>query len=197
MPKHIYRSGHLRKIAQQLNLEYQLEDDYDLTTQLADFRLFRKGNRGRVSNILRKQDEMMEFDIRIFDYRYLSWSGSKMEPHTQTVFYLQSTQLGLPEVWMQPETIFHKLGELLGMGDIDFVRFPKFSNNYRLTGEDEVFIRHHFNDHLLNYFTLEKGWSLEGIGYLMIFYKKERVMSPEAIQDFYQRGMKVFELLKQ
>jgi hypothetical protein len=196
MPKHPYRSSHLRKIAYKLGLEYQQEDDYDLTTQLSDFRLFRKGSRKRVSNILRRQDGLMEFDIRIFDYRYLSWNGNKMQQQTQTVFYLQSTQLGLPELWMQPETILHKIGELLGMGDIDFVRFPKFSGNYRLTGEDETFIRHHFSDEVLNYFTLEKGWSLEGVGYFMILYKKGRIMSPEAIEDFYQRGMKVFELLK-
>lgn len=196
MPKQEYRGRQLRKVAFDLGMEYQEEDQYDLTTQLSDFRLFSRGARKRISNIMRRQDGLMEFDIRVFDYRYLRWNGNKMKTHQQTVFYLQSTQLGLPEVWMQPETIFHKVGELFGRGDIDFVRFPKFSGNYRLTGEDEVFVRHHFNDEVLNYFTVEKGWSLEGVGYFLILYKKGRIMAPEKIKDFYKRGMKVFEMMK-
>lgn len=196
MQKQNYRPSQLRKVARDLDMEFQESDQYDLTTQLSDFRLFRRGGGKRISNILRKQDGLMEFDIRIFDYRYLRWNGSKMQTHQQTVFYLQSTQLGLPEVWMQPETIFHKIGELFGRGDIDFVRFPKFSGNYRLTGDDEVFIRHHFNDEVLNYFTVEKGWSLEGVGYFLILYKKDRIMSPAKIKELYAKGMKVFGMMK-
>lgn len=191
-----YRSKQLRKIARQLDLEYQPEDNYDLTEQLGDFRLFRRGGRKRITNVLRHQEDLMSFDIRMFDYRYLKWNGSKMQPYQQTVFYLESTQLGLPELWLQPETLFHKLGELFGRGDIDFVRFPSFSGQYRLTGEDEAYIRHHFTDQLLNYFTVEKGWSLEGVGYFMILYRKERLMAPEHMAAFYKRGLELFRMLK-
>ncbi|PHI19523.1 hypothetical protein CEQ90_12555 [Lewinellaceae bacterium SD302] len=197
MPKQDYRSSRLRQTARELGMEFQDTDQYDLTAQLTDFRLFSRGSRKRVSNIMRRQDGLMEFDIRVFDYRYLRWNGNKMKTHQQTVFYLQSTQLGLPEIWLQPESIFHKIGELFGRGDIDFVRFPKFSGQYRLTGDDEVFVRHHFNDEILNYFTVEKGWSMEGVGYFLILYKKDRLMDPKWIKDIYGKGMKVFEMLKQ
>lgn len=189
------RQKALQKVAYQLELDYQATDAYDLSKQLADFRLFRKGSSKRVYNILRKQEELMAFDVRIFDYRYLRYAGKRMKRHEQTVFFLHSTQLGLPEIWMQPETVLHKIGELLGMDDIDFVRFPKFSSQYRLTGDDDEFVRHHFTDAVLNYFTLEKGWSMEGVGYYLILYKKDRVLSAQEIGRFYQQGMEVFRLL--
>lgn len=189
------RQKALQQLAHQLELDYQAEDVYNLTAQLSDFRLFRKGGSKRVYHILRKQDELMAFDVRIFDYRYLRYAGKRMKRHEQTVFFLHSTQLGLPEIWMQPENILHKIGELLGMEDIDFVRFPKFSGQYRLTGDDEDFVRHHFTDEVLNYFTLEKGWYMEGVGYYLVLYKKDRVLSPKEIGRFYQQGMEVFRML--
>ncbi|MEL6141086.1 MAG: hypothetical protein AAFU67_05665 [Bacteroidota bacterium] len=195
MPQHELRTRQLRGLAHRLGLEFQAEDTYDLPAQLADFRLFRKGSRHRASNIMRKQDELISFDARIFDYRYVKWAGNHVKRYQQTVFFLQSTQLGLPELWLRPETIMHKIGELFGRRDIDFVRFPKFSGQYRLTGEDEIFIRHHFTDEVLNYFTIEKGWSLEGIGYYLILYKKNRLFSPRDIEYFYKKGIEVFRML--
>lgn len=189
------RHKQLQQVAAKLGMEYHAEDDYNLPSHLSDFRLFRKGSSKRAYHILRKQDELMAYDIRIFDYRYLRYTGKSMRRHEQTVFFLHSTQLGLPEIWMQPETIFHKIGELVGMEDIDFLRHPKFSGQYRLTGDDEVFIRHHFTDEVLNYFTLEKGWSMEGVGYFLVLYKKDRVFSPEEIGRFYRQGMKIFKML--
>lgn len=195
MPRRESRSQSLQRIARQLDMEFQPADAYDLPASLADFKLFSRGGRKRATNILRRQDGLMEFDIRIFDYRYLKWAGKSVKRHEQTVFYLNSSQLVLPELWLQPETILHKIGELFGRGDIDFVRYPKFSGQYRLTGDDEVFIRHHFTDEVLNYFTLEKGWSLEGVGYFLILYKKDRVLSSQEIVDFYKKGMEVFRML--
>ncbi|MGB3545687.1 MAG: hypothetical protein WBA17_01865 [Saprospiraceae bacterium] len=190
-----YRRRHLQETARRLDLEYQEEDRYDLTVQLQDFRLFRRGRRGRVRHILRRQDGLMEHDLRIFDYRYLVFNGKRSRPVNQTVFYMQSAKLGLPEMWMRPETLTHKIGELFGMKDIDFVRYPKFSDQYRLTGGDEEYIRHHFTDEVLRYFTLQRGWNIEGLGYYFLLYKKGVLLSPLDVERLYRRGTEVYELL--
>lgn len=195
MHKSKQRGQELKKIAYDLGMEYSPEDEYDLPDQLRDFRLFRRGMRKRVSHVLRRQEELMEYDIRVFDYRYLKWMGKAAKRFDQTVFYLHSTKLGLPEMWLRPETIFHKIGELFGRGDIDFIRHPKFSGQYRLTGGDEHFVRHHFTDEVLNYFTVEKGWSIEGVGYYLLIYKKNKILTPKEIFRFYHHGLEVFRML--
>lgn len=189
-----YRRKQLRNLAYRLGFEFSEEDHWGLESHLTDFRLTSRGRRRRISNILRKQDGLMEYNLQIFDYRYLRWNGQNNRPVHQTVFYVESQRLGLPELWMQPETLAHKLGELLGFGDIDFVRFPKFSGQYRLTGEDEEFIRHHFTDDVLNYFTLNKGWSLEGIGYYLLVYKKGILLPPNEIEQLFVRGTEIYNL---
>lgn len=193
---HPYRQRNLIALANKLNFSFHAEDDYGLLGQLEDFKLFREGRKRKVERILRRQDGLMEFDISIFDYMYTPWgSSSSSSTQYQTVFFLQSAKLGLPELQMKPETLAHKLGELVGFTDIDFVRYPKFSGQYRLTGEDEEYIRHHFTDEVLNYFTMNKGWSMEGLGFYLIFYRKGTLIPSAQIEQFYRRGLEVYKLM--
>lgn len=193
---HPYRERNMAALAHKLGFQFHAEDDYGIATQLQDFRLFSQGRGKSIDRIMRKQDGLMDFDIAIFDYSYKMWGSSAKDKRVhQTVFFLQSAKLGLPELWLQPETLAHKLGELLGFTDIDFVRFPKFSGNYRLTGGDEEYIRHHFTDEVLNYFTINKGWSMEGLGFYLLFYRKGTLIPSAQIEQFYKRGQEVVRLM--
>lgn len=187
-----YREKSLSELAHRAGFEFQSADTYGLASYLQDFRLANRGRKRELSNVLRRRADLLDQEVYIFDYSYRDF-GSK---HTtrQTVFFLQSQSLTLPGLQMQPETIAHKLGELFGFDDIDFVRYPKFSKQYRLTGDDEAFIRHHFSEEVLNYFTLNKGWSVEGIGYYLIVYKRGMLLPAEEIMHLFQRGMTVFKL---
>ena len=191
-----HRARAMRALANRMDMEYQPEDNLGLMTHLQDFRLFQAGHRRAITNVLRRQHELMESDLFIFDYEYQSWTGSSNgNRHHQTAFFLRSQQLSLPEMRLQPETLMHKIGELVGFHDIDFVRFPKFSGQYRLTGPDEDYIRHHFTDEVLNYFTLNKGWTVEGLGYFLLVYRKNLLLPIDQVGKFYYAGQKIFDLL--
>ncbi|MEM6395046.1 MAG: hypothetical protein AAF741_01770 [Bacteroidota bacterium] len=197
MSKRRSRQSELSRLATQLNMTYHAGEHNELISELRDFRTFSKGFRRRkkIRHMLRRQDGMLDYDLRIFDFHRLK--GKNKRPESQTVFYLRSKDLVLPQFWLRPETVLHKLGELLGRGDIDFVRFPKFSGRYRLTGDDEVFIRHHFNDELLHFFSVEKGWYAEGVGYYLILFQKGKLLSAKKIKELYEKGMYVYgELAK-
>ena len=192
-----YRPRNLAQLADKLHCSFQTEDELDLVSQLQDFRLFSQGRDRRAENVLRHHDGLLEFDMSIFDYSYAGWGKGK-DPHKrswQTVFFVQSKALSLPELELKPETLGHKLAGLLGYEDIDFVRFPKFSGQYHLTGPDEEYIRHHFNDGVLQYFTEHKGWTVEGLGFYLVFYRKGRLVPSAEIEAFYRRGINVFNLL--
>ncbi len=185
----------MQRVAYHLDMEYQEEDEWGLENQLQDFRLFKRGFRGRIRHILRKQDALMHYDLRIFDYRYLVWTGKSSRRVSQTIFFLESKSLALPQFWMQPETIFNKVGEYLGQQDIDFPDFPEFSRQYLLRGHDEEYIRTNFQESVLHYFNVHKGWCLEGIGYYMLLYRRKKLLQPGQIRDLFAEGNKVFDLL--
>ena len=192
-----YREKELRNLAVRRDYTYGETDEHGLSQRLREFRLNSRGHSRTVTNVLRRQHGMLEYDSSVFDFSYREWGDEASKATHQTVFFLESQQLVLPELRMQPETVVHKLGELFGFGDIDFVRFPKFSSQYRLTGEDEVFIRHHFTDEVLSFFTLNKGWSLEAIGYYVILYKKGFLLPPDQIDALFRKGMRVYELFRE
>ena len=196
---HPYRASNLAELARKLGFSFHETDDFGLTAQLRDFKLFSDGRNRKAERILRHQHGLMDFDITIFDYSYTQWHNSrksKAKVVHQTVFFVQSQQLSLPELYMKPETLLHKVGELLGFHDIDFVRYPKFSGQYRLKGEDEEYIRHHFSDDVLNYFTVNKGWTVEGLGFYLLAYRKGHLIPSAQIERFYRQGQEIFGLLR-
>ena len=191
-----YRRQAIRNLARRIDMEYSEDDSPGLMTHLQDFRLFGSGRNRCITNVLRRQEELMEYDLFIFDYEYDDWlHGKHNKRHHQTVFFIRSSRLSLPEMTMRPETLLHKIGDLVGFEDIDFVRFPKFSGQYRLTGTDEEYIRHHFNDEVLNYFTVNKGWTVEALGFYLLLYRKDLLLPVDQIAKFYWRGREVYELL--
>jgi hypothetical protein len=75
------------------------------------------------------------------------------------------------------------------MQDIDFVEYPTFSQNYLLRGEDEDYIRYHFNNpEMIRYFDKQSFYSLEGMNYLMILYVHNVIMPREQMLQLVRIG---------
>ncbi len=190
------RGDALRQMAHKFDMSYTYQDDSGLINLLLDFELFRRGRRKKIFHLMTWKDKWMESDFYIFDYYYRIQQGKSSKKVRQTVFFMRSKNLALPHFLMKPETFFHKIGGVLGFKDINFEEYPDFSKQYWLKGEDEDYIRANFNDKVLKFFTVEKNWSLEGVNYFMIFYRKNKILSPNEIHDFLSKGMKLFEYFK-
>lgn len=190
------RVEQFKRIAYELDMTYQPKDEWGLINLLEDFKLFQRGGRKRIEHILLHKDAMLETETRIFDYRYTISTGKSSRTYKQTVFFMQSKKLGLPQFLMKPEHFFHNIGEFLGFTeDIDFEEHPKFSKQYWLKSENEDYLRASLGDPFLKFFTIEKDWRLEGINYYLIFYQKNLLLSPSRIKDFYRKGMQICEML--
>lgn len=190
------RRSQMQETAQQLGMQYQMRDEYGLIGMMRDFELFKKGYGKRITNILSHKRNLEKDDIRVFDYRFVISSGNSTRSINQTVFYIHSKALNLPQLLLKPEYFFHRIGEYFGMQDIDFEAFPDFSKQYLVQGEEESLVRKTLDDELLHYFTIEKNWSLEGLNYLLVFYKYGKRIPPKEIKVFYKKGMEIFEMLK-
>lgn len=193
------RASYLQEYAKYMKMSYNPTDEWGLMNRLLDFDLFRKGRQKVIFNLMEKKDAFMDEQVYIFDYAYTRGKKKKNDRHRymQTVFFMQSKHLGLPEFLMKPETFFHKVGNYLGMShDIDFVEHPEFSEQYLLQSSDEDRLRGLMNDEILHFFKVEKDWSLEGIGYFMIFYKHNTLLSPATIEYFHKKGMGIYDQMK-
>ncbi len=191
------RTARIRNVARALQMNFVGDELFDVQELLTDFKLFDKGRNKKIYNVLHKADDWLELDLRIFDYEYTQNYGKHKKTYRQTVFFMRSRKLGMPEMLMKPETFFNKITEYLNITqDIDFEEYPKFSSQYLLQGEDEEYIRTVMTDKVLKFFTKEKGWTLETLNFFMVLYKHNRVLKPWEINRLYGKGMKLHEMFK-
>ena len=189
------RRNEMRKVAEALNMDYYEQGKYGLVDYLSEFKLFSNGHSKSIKNLLIHVDGEYGNDIRIFDYTFVIGGGKSTQVHKQTVFYIHSPKLDIPQFLLKPEHFFHKVGFFLGQKeDINFEFYPEFSKQYLLKGEQEPDVRNTFNDDILHFFTVEKNWSLEGRNNTLIFYRKSKRQKPEVIKDFYNKGILVFKM---
>ncbi len=174
--------------AKKLQWTLRPKDDTGMLKWLLDFQLFKRGGRKTFSPMMIQHHGDLEFTC-VFDYAYTVSSGKTTVTFRQTVYFKYSKALALPHFIMVPEKWFHRIGTYFGMQDIDFVEYPVFSQNYLLRGEDEDYIRHHF-DHpeMIRYFDKQKFYSLEGMNYLMVLYVHNVVMPQQQIMQLVTIG---------
>jgi hypothetical protein len=191
------RTAHLQGLARELNMNFSETDDWGLMELLQGFQLFQKGRRQKITNVLHSVDDFLELNISIFDFEYVNGKNNERNTIRQTVFFFRSRALGLPEMYLRPEHFFHRIANYLKLSqDIDFEAFPDFSKQYLLQGEDEDYIRHTMNEQVLQFFTTEKGWTLEAINFFLMFHKHNELLKPWEIKRLFQKGLKLHEMLK-
>lgn len=186
----------MEALSDELDMDFYPLDESGLASNLSDFRLFSRGRRRRVKNLLVPRNPWMGSDIRIFDYEYTVGSGKHQHTPKQTVFLMQSDQINLPHVWMYPENFVNRIGTFLGQQDIDFEAFPQFSRQYIVKGNSEPWIRQSFSEDFLHFFTIEKYWTLEAMNDWFVFYPSNRRLRPPQIRDFYEKGLTICDILR-
>jgi hypothetical protein len=174
--------------ANTLGWSYKKDDDWGLIKWLLDFKLFRQGHRQKITPLIIHKSDDLGFTCS-FDYIYTISTGKSSHTYRQTVYFRYSKCLALPHFVMVPEKWFHRIGTYFGMQDIDFVQYPTFSKNYLLRGEDEDYIRYHFdNPEMVRYFDNQDLYSLEGMNYLMILYVHNVVLPQQQILQLVNVG---------
>ena len=189
------RSQSIQGFGRKLKMKFSREDEYGLARLLRDFKLFKRGHSRRIHNLL--STDSFDRKSHIFDYTYVIGKGKDRRYRRQTVLFIDSKELGLPAFTMQPEKLWHRLTEWLKITkDIDFESHPEFSEQYLLESEDEELLRYLYDKDVLDFFTVNKNWHVEGINYFLVLYSLNERLHPKLIESFYNMGERLFNLLK-
>ena len=190
------RAEQLSKLASKLEMKFYDKDEFGLRKRLGQFHLFRSNGTKKITNFFLKEDVWKSSKVAVFDLEIMA-DDETMTEFNQTVFFVESKELSLPEFFIRPEEFFDKVGKFLRLtSEIEFEEHPEFCKNYWVEGEEESLVKKMVTDDFARFFSIEKNWQLEGMNYFMIFYQKGKLLKPEAIEDFYQKGIQLFEELK-
>lgn len=188
------RTAALEAVANELGLPYFPKGDSALVHQLSSFELFSKGRSRKIKNMI--HGETANVELGIFDYQYRTGSGKNSRTWKQTVVYIRSAELNLPQFALRPENMFDKIGGFMGFQDIDFDTHPAFSKMYVLRGPSEEQIRGLFQSHVLEHFETASGINVEGGGDQLVYFRASRRAKPAQVKGLMEEGFKVFTLLR-
>lgn len=156
------------------------------------FPLFRQDSFREISNILCKDSALGKTFLFDYEFQEVSRKNSKQNSQTVAAFYIINRNL--PEFRLRPETLLDRVGEFFGWQDINFESYPEFSKSYRLQGQIEAAIRETFNFKVLQFFTQNPSWWLEGGGEWLVIYQINKQVKPEELSLFLQQTAQISQL---
>ena len=188
------RTEALGRVAAELGLEFVEADTTGLQAGFRGFNLFGHGRRQTIRNIA--YGGVADSAVMLFDYSYTTGGGKNSTTHAQTVAFLQSDGLDVPEFIARPEGLFDKIGQVFGYQDIDLPVHPEFSRRYILRGADEHRIREFFTPEVARFFEANPGLSVEAKFDRFILYRPGRRLAPEQWREWLDKARETFEVLR-
>ena len=178
------RTEALQRVANALDMRFGAEKRNPDELGLAHMNLFSKGHARKAYNVMSGQ--FADADCILFDYRYTTGGGKHSTTHVQTVVAFRVPGAQIPQFVCKPEHFFHKFADMFGFEDINFEEYPRFSEAYRLNGENEARIRTIFNANVIQLLEAEtiQPWSVDGAGDWLVVHRAGVTVKPDDCSEF-------------
>jgi hypothetical protein len=139
-------------IAQELGFRYSPDKDHSFANCYSFLEHMDDGHNRYAFNIL--SGEVNNQRAHIFDYHYETYSRDNKgrrttHNHVVSIFVLAMPE-GFPELNIEPEGFFSKIGQALGFDDIDF-ESVEFSKRYKVKSQDKKFAYDFCNAQMIDY----------------------------------------------
>lgn len=183
------RGQQLRRVAKQLGFAYAENGDQLLQTDLAGLPLFTRGYLRRVRHVLNGQ--IGAHQIYLFEYRYRYRTGRRSSTRTQTVVAAWLSGFALPTFRLRPEGLFDRVAEALGLEDLDFPDYPRFSSQNHLTAADSRAVYELFTPRLLQFFEVNRRLIVEGAHEWIAIYRFGRRIRPDLTRELLEESSQI------
>jgi len=159
----------LVKLAGALELTYSAGDPFGLPGRLGHIGTFSRGHDREAKNVI--HGEYRGREVTAFDFKYTTTetsTNSKGRTTTREVDHWFSSlvhplECRFPRLMIRPEGFFDKIGDLLGLDDIDF-ESDEFSRRFRVTSEDRKFAYDVCHVRTMEWLLSNRGWHVEMVG---------------------------------
>ena len=188
------RTEALSKVALELGLDFQPDEDQELQSQFAEFALMQKGRGRKLTNVCTGGTD--EVRLWIFDYRFVTGYGKNRRVHRQTVTAMESGQLRLPGFHLRPEEVIDRVSQMVGLRDINFEQHLRFSSQFVLQSDGSDETHEFFDNDLLDFFADRPGISIETRPQLFIVYQSRKLATPADFRKVFEDGFTFFMALR-
>lgn len=114
-----------------------------------------------------------ERPAEFFNFHYQTGSGKHVQHHHLSVVLIRLPR-AFPELRIHPEGIFHKLGQAVGFGDIDF-ESVEFSRRFEVRSPDKKFAYDFCHTRMMEHLLARPNAALELEGEVLASYRAGRL----------------------
>jgi hypothetical protein len=159
--------------AKQYGLQYSPADPFGLLNYA--FGLFQKGDGRGVENVL--WGAWQGLPAKCFDYWYYTEStdsnGNRSRSYSHFSGVVVDVALGLPPITIERENFFTRLGDHLGLRDIDF-ESEQFNRAFNVKAQDREFAFKIVDARMMHFLLTTEGFNYEAVGPWLLVYTKRR-----------------------
>ena len=135
--------------------------------------------------------------VHIFDYHYETYSRDSKgrrttHHHYRSIFTMMLPEM-FPELNIEPEGFFSKIGQALGFDDIDFESL-EFSKRYQVKSRDKKFAYDFCNAQMIDFLLRQRDLIIEVDGNVLALTFKGK-LAVEAIPSNYERLQRIRSLM--
>jgi hypothetical protein len=168
------RNEELLALATSLNLQYSINDPFDIDSRQDWRKVFPIGHSREVNHML--YGRVDGCDLKAFDYKYETGSDKD-----ETTYHLSAvifdTDMVFRTLVIRRETFGDRFAGAIGFNDIDF-ESEEFSRKFFVKSDDKKFAYDVVHQKMMQFLLENPGWDLHLISRSLIFYNS-RVFSPE------------------
>lgn len=174
------RREEMAKVAKQLSLNYQADDDLEREKVYSDISLFNIGHSREALNVIGGNKD--NYYVDIFDYKYVTGAGKNSQLHSNSVCVLTIPQ-SFRFLSIRPENFLDKIVAAIGFDDIDF-ESKEFSSRYCVKSNDKKFAYDIIHPQMMGFLLSTETPFIEINGSHMVFYIEKRI-KPEGYIGLY------------
>jgi len=192
-----HRRPYYQRLAKKLGLLYQEKDTDRFHIFLKDIKIFKRGRPKRhINNIIFREFEEPDEHHYFFDYHYVVSSGNSTRIFDQTVLFVQTKKLSLPEFHLKPKNAFNRIAEFFGKKRADLEN-EYLNNKYILYTESPHVLKWLQSDAILNILKRQPKMEIFGSNYQLVLYRHNKLAPVEKLESTYQDYFQLYELIEQ
>ncbi|WPJ97427.1 hypothetical protein SH580_06850 [Coraliomargarita algicola] len=183
------------RIASDLGFRFYPQKDSSFARRYGFLENMDDGSRRYVFN--RISGEIEGQGVHVFDYHYETYSrdskGRRSTHHHYFSIFTLSLPVSFPELNIEREGFFSKIGQALGFDDIDFESL-EFSKRYKVKSRDKKFAYDFCNAQMIDYLLGQQDLIIEVDGNTLALTFRGK-LSIEAIRPNINRLLKIRSLM--
>ena len=191
-----YRRSFYQQLAQKLGLNFQEKDTDRFGIFLKDIKIFKRGRPKRnINNIIFKESEEPDEQHYFFDYHYVVSSGNSVHIFDQTVLFIQTKKLSLPDFHLKPKAVYHRVADFFGKKRVD-IGNDFLNKNYLLYTASPHVEQWINNESILNIIQRHPKLEIYGAHNQLVLFRPNKLAPVERLESIYRDYFKLYELIE-